>query len=429
VVARSLSTIARNKGKKWSFRKAAGGSSGQASGSQASAESIPEVISESELGTMSTETKYDLNMVTEQGTIEIPTEELAGYFSKAIIVGSSKVHLRPSDFDFAVNLGKKIDGITNVPDLLKAGMLPIDAVYYLQCKKQGLPTNVQERTAENEKVVSETDAGIGMFIWFFSLLTQGKHVLENEPKFLSQSLKLGKSWKKYQEQLTSCDFAKLPTDWIKAVKLSSLSDKARNRLALGAAGHRMIAALRYIRRADLREGCAEGEAFVHTILEWTQGKSWWDLHPLFKSAAVISATSSLNQLIGEFLAEAVTAERLQTLKQNKVIFEIPKIGLIPGRWAAQKLKSLPKLQEEIGGIIATKRAPEPTKLPSGYKINEQGPQAPGPVVTPQPFRDDSPPPLEGDSGEDDSGNQEETGDATGSSVSGQGDRDVNSLQP
>jgi len=309
-------------------------------------------------------------MVTDDGTISIMAEDLASNFARAITAGSGRDSLRPSDFKFRINHGETTEGKESVSELMSAGMRPIDAVYYLQCKQLKLDPKVKQRHPGSPLSVSEADTSIGMFIWFFSLLTQGKHKLENEPKFLRQSMKLGANWHLYQDELTSCDFSKLPVEWIKQVHLGCLSARAKNRLALGAAGHRLLSSLRYVRRADLHEGCEEGENFVYMMLEWTQGMTWWDLHPLFKTPAVMTATASLNKLISEFLGEAVKPGRIDALMLNKVLTIRPARGAIPGRWAALKPSDLPALTTPIGGFRGFYMAPEPRPLQSGFKIAE-----------------------------------------------------------
>ena len=87
--------------------------------------------------------------------------------------------------------------------------------------------------------------GVAIFSWYFSLYSQGTAVGNGPNNFLTKVLGLGEGCKEAVKGQTTASIPNFPTDWVNNVKFDKLSIETRNRLALGAAGHRYTQALNY----------------------------------------------------------------------------------------------------------------------------------------------------------------------------------------
>jgi hypothetical protein len=160
-------------------------------------------------------------------------------------------------------------------------------------------------------------------------------------------LNLGAHWSDLINALTSADIAKFPNGWIKYVQMDTLQEKSRNRLALGAAGHRYVSSLKFIRPEDFLPDTDDGQAFIAAIRRWTQDRVWWDLHPITKSGNIITVTGSINKLLEDCLATCVRQERLATLSQSRILHHVPNVVPTHSNWVNFDAQLLPLLNEPI----------------------------------------------------------------------------------
>jgi len=265
----------------------------------------------------------------------------------AVTRGSGVTPLAWDDFDFRVKSGYNVTGRETALELMDQYMPPLDAIIWVNGQDRPTDLAIGHFEDGDEKELSAADIYSGFFAWYFSLYTQGRPVAQGNPNFLTDVLGLGKDWPDLIGNLSSADIERFPVEWVKNVNLGDLSVKSRNHLALGAAGHRYIACLKYIRSEDFTPNSAGGQQFILGIREWTKDRVWWDIHSITKSGNIITVTGSINKLIEDCLAKCVSADRLLVLVEAKILHHLPKEVPTHSNWVNFDTSLLPELREPI----------------------------------------------------------------------------------
>jgi len=279
--------------------------------------------------------------------IGINASDLYHQIVGAVQRGSGDASLNWDDFSFEVNSSYDPAVDLTALSLIKKGMPPLDAIVWFS--GQGRPEDlvIFVRAHADDQEVTVNGIYSGFFAWYFSLYTQARAVAQGAPNFLTGVLAMGDDWEENIDSLSTASISKFPDTWVKNIDLHGLSAKSQNRLALGAAGHRYIAALKYVRPEDFLPGTAAGVAFIAGIRAWTQDKVWWDLHPLTKAGNIITVTGSINKLIEDCLASCVTPERLAQLTAARILHHVPIAVPTHSNWATFDVSLLPVLASPI----------------------------------------------------------------------------------
>lgn len=279
--------------------------------------------------------------------VGISSSDLYHQIVGAIQRGSGDPSLSWGDFDFITNSDYDEAEHKTPIELIERGMAPLDAIVWVSGQNKPDSAKITKRQKADDKKVIINDIYSGFFAWYFSLYSQGRSVGQGDPNFLIEVLAMGPAWSDLIKALSTADITKFPTTWVKNVNLVGLSEKSRNRLALGAAGHRYVSCLKYVRAKDFMAGTAEAQAFLLGIRNWTKDKVWWDLHPITKSGAIITVTGSINKLIEDCLANSIRPERLLELSKAKILNHVPLAVPTHSHWAAFDLRKLPALVDSI----------------------------------------------------------------------------------
>jgi len=278
---------------------------------------------------------------------DISAGDLLKALERGIYLGSNKNNLCFSDFEFKINHGVALASIVDIQSAVDGGAPLLDAIYYFNAPNRPTTTVWSTCDKKDNKKVNKINIVRGVFCWFFSIFTQARHIAEGNPNFLESVMGLGNSWTDLIRSLSSADINKFPMSWIKGIDFKLLSEESRNRLALGAAGHRYTQALRYIRDSDWKDPTCKERAYAEKIVKWTESKIWWDLHPATKSSSVVTLTKSLNKTIEDCLVSGLTTAGLRRLTDAKILFATQ--GLRPGHdtWDTQDPSVYPPLTESI----------------------------------------------------------------------------------
>jgi len=265
----------------------------------------------------------------------------------AVQRGSGDVALSWDDFSFEVNsdYDEKVD--LDSMALIRKGMPPLDAIVFLSGQNKPDDVDITTRDQADDVDVVASDIYAGFFAWYFSLYTQARSTAQGDPNFLTGVLAMGADWASHIAALTSADIERFPNTWVKNIDLQGLSAKSQNRLALGAAGHRYIACLKYIRPQDFLPNSQAGIDFIGGLRRWTQDRVWWDLHPLTKAGNIITVTGSLNKLIEDCMSTCVSPDRLNQLSAARILHHAPQAVPTHSNWETFDLSLLPALADAI----------------------------------------------------------------------------------
>lgn len=264
------------------------------------------------------------------GIVEFKEDVIVRHVTEAIRIGSATRTLSLRDFKFHRKKGVEILATDNVTDMFDKGMHYLDAVF-LSSNIDLLPqVDWVEVGAEMKTQSNYIDVARGVFIWYFNLFTQARAIVPNEAQFLTSTLGLPGKTTDYVKALSSCNMELMPKSWIKKITFDKLSTEAKNRLALGCAGHRYLQALKYVPNHEFKRDHPGDIKFCRNLIAYTQGSLWWELHPITKSADLISVFGSLNKVLSTVLARSVKESFLKKLTASKVLYDMPReeMGII-----------------------------------------------------------------------------------------------------
>lgn len=278
---------------------------------------------------------------------EFPIDQLFAHLEEAIRIGSASSMLSWADFDFKVNDGVKIDTVIDILSAVNAGMYYLDAVYYFNCPGKPASIAITNRKKEQKVTVNYKAICQGVFAWYFSLYNQARGIGAGSNNFLTNVLSLGPDWALLVKSLTSANIENFPKKWINNVTFDDLSDESKNRLALGAAGHRYLQALTFIKDSDYKPNMRVHKTYIDGLKSWTKSRVYWDLHPIYKSSNLITITKSLNKSIEDCLAKCLTDDAKLKLAASKVLNHQPIEQPAHSQWETFDLSSLPILENPI----------------------------------------------------------------------------------
>lgn len=281
------------------------------------------------------------------GLVGLSADTLLACIGNGIKVGSRDKMLGWGDFSFSVSFGTVLREDMTVTELFVAGMPILDAVVWYWGKNRPASLTIDVRPETADRPQTATEATRGLFCWFFSIYSQGCSIPQGTPNFLINVLDLGEHFTQLITGLTTANIGQFPIEWVVNVPLPVLSDKAKNRLALGAAGHRYLTAISYITDADYIDLEHPGVAYLKSLVRWTGGQVWWELHPVTKSGQVITATGSLNKNIQSAMKACVSEERLKALADSKVLHAPPIDWPSHSKWKQGAVTNLPRLRHPI----------------------------------------------------------------------------------
>jgi len=287
------------------------------------------------------------NISRELGLAEFNPEVLARTIQDGIDQGSKRNLLCWTDFDFKVNHGVDVNTIVNADIAVKNGMHYLDSLWYFMVPNRPTTVVIGNRDEGQNLVNTAATISRGLFALFFSVYSQARADGQGSNNFLTNVLGFGRDWIGLVRGLTSLQINKIPTSWARHITFTNLSDEAKNRIALGAAGQRYLQAITYIREGDYNDGQEHSRAFLNALRAWTAGKVWWDLHPISKSQNVITVTKSLNKSIEDCLAVALKPEAIQRLVGAKILHHAPVEQPAHAQWRSFETNLLPPLSHPI----------------------------------------------------------------------------------
>ena len=267
--------------------------------------------------------------------------------TEGVVHGSQSKVLSLNDFTWKTWKGEKYSTKPKVTDLMEDGMPILDAMVFNKYYSRVEREEIVVRPKEEKKHATPVAITRYLFMWYFSIFSQAKSEYAGTPAFLTGSMAFKDVSNKYHKNLTTANIDNFPFDWVKKMKMKDLGEKARNRFALGAAGHRYINSLKFLSAEDYNKDCEDGKEFFDILLGWTKGKLWWDLHPSFRATALIQVFGSLNHMIEDCLAVCIKESKLAQLASEKILNHSPKQHLRSRTWKDFTREILPDLREEI----------------------------------------------------------------------------------
>jgi hypothetical protein len=263
----------------------------------------------------------DVDLAVSDDRIQFDASLLGAVLENAVIFGSADNSLTASDLNVIVPSNSDSIETTSVRDMIRAGTCLWDAII-----AKGLSDNSEVNiTYQTGADVDYTDSDIAhmLFTSFFFILTQDIHFGQNthSPKILTEVLGLKINPTDYKFGYSSFKATKVPKEWVKTIKMTNLGQKVQNRLALGTAGYRQMAACQVIELVP--SAPASAKAAHAAICANVSAGLFWDFHPAFRSASFVQKFGSLNKTIASLLAKYGVPADIENAVSNKSLFAAP----------------------------------------------------------------------------------------------------------
>lgn len=286
------------------------------------------------------------------GDIRVDPEELAEIFQRYIEYGSRRFNLAISDVEVYANLPFDYDGketvkvqifgdltcATTLTGLLASGTKFLDAIVWLglaankrsKPEVHNAPRNWNKTSAYTyTKYNDHPKIARCMFFYFFYVLTRARAPTADEtdstqpiPNFLKSVLSYQESPSDVAQYLASFDLNLMNHQWVKSIKMQSLSEEALNRFGLGVAGYRMAAPFKlYNPEMTNIESLSNAIAVAQSL---AKSSASWNIHPATRDPNILQKYGNLNKNLGNLMLEVFTTAQLEEMVRAKIIFAVPK---------------------------------------------------------------------------------------------------------
>lgn len=259
-------------------------------------------------------------------SLQLDYEAIGIGLRRFVVQGSNSGQLAASDLTMVNRSRTPISDLTTVRAWVDAGTKLLDAIVYLS-----LPTDRRpavDTAPDLGEVVSTSHADLAraVFYVYMFIMIRGRAPLATDsvsvgsaPGFLTSVMKLQDRPDMYATRIASFDINKLDYAWIKCVHIPALQPKVRNRLALGIAGYRAIAAVKMVRKKDGLSQ-AQQDAVSHVVRFFDRGIVW-DCVAVTRSELFIQRFGNFNGCLYNLLHEICADGEVERLKKNKIIPE------------------------------------------------------------------------------------------------------------
>jgi len=216
----------------------------------------------------------------------------------------------------------------HVEEAMRFGTKFFDAVFYFAADVSKRP-QVQAGADMGERFKPEVVKMKCRLLWtaVFLMLrgsypsSEGNAIGSDVPAFLVNIAGMNESPSQVAAGLASFPLLKISTEWVRAIQWSVLAPSIRQRLALGLAGYRLLGPFKiYQCRADCPQDALDAFIWARNIA--TRPPDYKILSAT-RSAELIARLGSWNKALGNLMLIVFSAEQLQEMVQNKIIFQMP----------------------------------------------------------------------------------------------------------
>jgi len=250
--------------------------------------------------------------------------------------GFERNRLLPSDLKIVSDAAQTPATFTSIHDAITNGTPIFDAIGYFSIPAASRPTIVSENPLVGGRTKDLTAIAEGVAYLFFWLLTRANipdltnPAGQQIPAFLRTILGYTGQPSQYINRVAGFDLNKIEHKWIDKINMPQLPSEVRNRFALGVAGYRAFAPFLYLNPKAGADATAIQVANV--VKAFASTGFFWEIHPIYRSTALIQATGSLNKELGNLALAAFDATELANLATNRIIFAVPTADPRHNRW-------------------------------------------------------------------------------------------------
>jgi len=279
--------------------------------------------------------------------VTLNPENIAKLAQFAIKLFEDGESLTIADFTFGYDAACNIEAAEAVEDYLGCGMSLFDAIVFSWATKGG--QEVKAKALPKDLNIEEhlRKTAVGLYYLYFMGFTQANSVCTGGASYLVKGDDHVGQINKAIQYLGTCAQEKLPINWIQHVDLSGINGKLMNRLSLGMAGTRYLNAFLSIPKSLFKAGAEDEKRFQTILSTWTQGVSWWDLHPLYRSPAFVNFFKSFDDHIKFALYKGVREDVIKKMEDSKMVHPGAHIKTFIPAYTSWTVDDLPVLRNRV----------------------------------------------------------------------------------
>jgi hypothetical protein len=266
--------------------------------------------------------------VPDFGLIHINPEETAKAFQAYLDTASKLTGVSLDDINTSVSRVPADTSKVTLADLLGLGMKLFDAIVWLTARRPSSHPLSADPNLTKDKIPSMQEVARSVFYCYFMLVTQARYPVgkaEKEkpkiPNFLKTIMGMDQEQHIYVERICSFSPQLFDPAWVKFVNFSGFGQEVLSRFGLGVAGYRMFGPFGlYSPKPDMDAGLASAFEFAKKV---SVAPSSWSIHPLTRSANVLTARGNLNKNLSNLILECFSEQDIAEMVASKIIFAPP----------------------------------------------------------------------------------------------------------
>jgi hypothetical protein len=243
---------------------------------------------------------------------------------------------------------------SDIGTAISHGTKLFDALMYFSLPDNQRPT---VRAADEDEIPRTRDVTIiskSVFYLAFFLITRAKvpsgiatNIGTSVPAFLQNILGMNETPDYYMNLLSSFDLSALNHTWIQYIQWSQVSLESMNRFGLGVAGYRSFQPFKLL--AVKNDASVEAKRAAELAKAIATAPPDWKIHPITRDPNILTSLGNLNKNLGNLMLECFTQEQLDSLKSNRVIYDIPSMDVRHTNWRTWSTEMMPALTTPMFG--------------------------------------------------------------------------------
>jgi len=260
--------------------------------------------------------------------IDIDARQVAIAFQNYLIRGSQLTGVSLDDINTSLHTLPPAPATATLAQLIEGGMKLFDAIVWMTAGRPAAYPLTLDPAMSAETSPSMHEIARAVFYTYFFLLTQARYPVSSATgekpavaNFLRTVMGMDLDQSVYINLICSFAPQKFNPAWVKFVNFENLGQEVLSRFGLGVAGYRMFGPFKlYTPRAGLTPELTRAFNFARNV---AISPPTWDVHPLTRNPAVLTARGNLNKNLNNLILDCFTPEQIAEMVTAKVLYKSP----------------------------------------------------------------------------------------------------------
>jgi len=260
--------------------------------------------------------------------VDIDPEEVAKALQNYLERGSRLTGVSLDDISTTVSALPPSVSKVSLVELLELGMKLFDAIVWLSAGRPSTHQLQADPTITKDKIPSMHEIARSVFYVYFFLVTQARYPAgsKNTEKprvanFLKVIMGMDDEQSVYVDRICSFEPQKFDPSWAKFVNFRSFGQESLSRFGLGVAGYRLFGPFKlYQPKEGISAELMSAVSFAQNV---AGAPASWDIHPLTRSANILTRRGNLNKNLGNLVLDVFTDEQIDEMVNAKILYAKP----------------------------------------------------------------------------------------------------------